>query len=131
MRFIRRCPLAASLLAAFAAAPLAAQGVGTTGAQVMQLPAGARAAALSGAYTAASGDADVLFYNPAGNCMTWAPVVPTPCAANGAAATAARSEAASMPPQMERMVQSSPPPEGRAMMSLSRITWSPTSKTIR
>ncbi len=66
MRFIRRCPLAASLLAAFAAAPLAAQGVGTTGAQVMQLPAGARAAALSGAYTAASGDADVLFYNPAG-----------------------------------------------------------------
>lgn len=66
MRSIRGGVLAAWLLAAVAVAPLAAQGVGTTGAQVMQLAAGARAAALSGAYTAASGDADVLFYNPAG-----------------------------------------------------------------
>lgn len=42
------------------------QGAGATGAQVLQFVAGSRAAALSGAYTAASGDADALFYNPAG-----------------------------------------------------------------
>lgn len=41
-------------------------GAGTTGAAVLQIPAGSRAAALSGAYTAATGDADVVFYNPAG-----------------------------------------------------------------
>lgn len=41
-------------------------GAATTGAPVLQLPAGGRAAALSGAYTAAASDADVLFYNPAG-----------------------------------------------------------------
>lgn len=45
---------------------LAAQGAGTAGAQVLQLPAGGRAAGLSGAYAAADGDADVVFYNPAG-----------------------------------------------------------------
>ncbi|MGH7459954.1 MAG: PorV/PorQ family protein, partial [Longimicrobiales bacterium] len=43
-----------------------AQGAGTTGAQVLQFVAGSRAVALSGAYTAVSSDADVLFYNPAG-----------------------------------------------------------------
>lgn len=48
------------------AAPARAQGPGTTAASVLQFQAGSRAAALSGAYTAASGDADVLFYNPAG-----------------------------------------------------------------
>lgn len=43
----------------------AQQGAGTTGAQALQLLAGARAAGLGGAYTAA-GDADAMFYNPAG-----------------------------------------------------------------
>jgi hypothetical protein len=48
------------------AVPLGAQGAGSAGAQVLQMPAGSRAAALSGAYAAAVGDADVIFYNPAG-----------------------------------------------------------------
>ncbi len=57
-------PLAA---AAAVALPAHAQdGTGSTGAAVLQLPAGSRAAALSGAYVAAAGDADALFYNPAG-----------------------------------------------------------------
>src|SRR5688572_23966022 len=46
--------------------PVRAQGVGTTGAQVLQFVAGSRASAMAGAYTAADGDADALFYNPAG-----------------------------------------------------------------
>lgn len=58
---------AAGLLATATALPVHAQeGPATTGAQVLQLPAGSRAAALSGAYVAAASDADVLFYNPAG-----------------------------------------------------------------
>lgn len=40
-------------------------GPGSTGGQILQLPAGARAAGLGGAYTTAT-DADALFYNPAG-----------------------------------------------------------------
>ncbi|MGQ0815632.1 MAG: PorV/PorQ family protein [Gemmatimonadota bacterium] len=48
------------------AAPLLAQNAGETGAQVLQFNAGARASALSGAYTSAHADADALFYNPAG-----------------------------------------------------------------
>jgi hypothetical protein len=48
------------------AAPAAAQGPGSAGAQVLQFHVGARAAALAGAYTALAGDADALFYNPAG-----------------------------------------------------------------
>lgn len=44
----------------------AAQGAGATGAQVLQFNAGTRAAAMSGAYTAATRDADAIFYNPAG-----------------------------------------------------------------
>jgi hypothetical protein len=48
------------------AAPTLGQGAGSTGATVLQLLAGSRAAGLSGAYSAATGDADVLFYNPAG-----------------------------------------------------------------
>ena len=57
----------AAALAAFVPAPARAQeGAGVTGAVVLQLPAGGRAAALSGAYVGASGDADALFYNPAG-----------------------------------------------------------------
>jgi hypothetical protein len=65
----RTAVLAAALLAppALTAGGVAAQdGPGTTGATVLQLLAGSRAAALSGAYSAATGDADVLFYNPAG-----------------------------------------------------------------
>jgi hypothetical protein len=49
-----------------AATPLGAQTAGKAGAQVLQFNAGARAAALSGAYSAARGDADALFYNPSG-----------------------------------------------------------------
>jgi hypothetical protein len=45
---------------------LQAQGAGAAGAQILQFSAGSRAAAFSGAYTASSSDADVLFYNPAG-----------------------------------------------------------------
>lgn len=44
----------------------AAQGAGSAGAQVLQFNAGSRAAALTGAYTAAHHDAEVVFYNPAG-----------------------------------------------------------------
>jgi len=44
----------------------AQDGPGTAGAGVLQLMAGSRAPALSGAYAAMAGDADVLFYNPAG-----------------------------------------------------------------
>jgi hypothetical protein len=43
-----------------------AQGAGSTGATVLQLLAGGRATALSGAYAGATDDSDVLFYNPAG-----------------------------------------------------------------
>ncbi len=60
--------VAVSALAALAAgAPARAQqGAGVAGASVLQLPAGSRAPSFSGAYSAATGDADVLFYNPAG-----------------------------------------------------------------
>jgi hypothetical protein len=55
------------LVALVAPTALAAQsGVGTAGAQVLQLPAGSRAPAFAGAYAATSADADVLFYDPAG-----------------------------------------------------------------
>jgi hypothetical protein len=47
------------------AAPLAAQGAGSTPLEVAQAPAGARAGALGGAYTGVWGDTDVIFYNPA------------------------------------------------------------------
>lgn len=59
---MKRALLIASL---YAAAPLSAQSAGKTGAQVLQFNAGARASALSGAYSSAR-DADALFYNPAG-----------------------------------------------------------------
>jgi hypothetical protein len=59
--------VSAAVFAIAAATPLAAQdGAGTAGATVLQLPAGSRAPALSGAYAGMSGDADALFYNPAG-----------------------------------------------------------------
>lgn len=58
---------AAALFTLLALRPARAQeGVGAAGAQVLQLAAGARAAGMSGAYTAAWTDSDVLFYNPAG-----------------------------------------------------------------
>lgn len=41
-------------------------GAGASGVSLLQLPAGSRAAAFSGAYTALTGDPAVLFYNPAG-----------------------------------------------------------------
>lgn len=68
---IRFALVAGAALAALAAdlAPSPAhaqQGAGSAGGVVLQMPAGSRAASLSGAYTAVTGDADVLFYNPAG-----------------------------------------------------------------
>lgn len=54
------------LLASVTAGAAAAQGAGSTGATVLQILAGSRAAALSGAYAGARNDADALFYNPAG-----------------------------------------------------------------
>jgi hypothetical protein len=58
---------AGALVALAAATPAHAQsGAGVAGAMVLQLPAGSRAASFSGAYTGMTGDADVLFYNPAG-----------------------------------------------------------------
>jgi hypothetical protein len=64
---VRPGPLAIAIAAALAAPAAAlAQGSGTTGATILQMLAGGRASAMSGAYTAATLDADVLFYNPAG-----------------------------------------------------------------
>lgn len=64
-----RALLAASLLAAapvLPPAPASAQSAsGTTGAAVLQLPGGGRAAGMAGAYVAAD-DGDAIFYNPAG-----------------------------------------------------------------
>ncbi len=54
------------VIAALLPAGVQAQGAGAAGAQILQFAAGSRAAAFSGAYTASVGDADVLFYNPAG-----------------------------------------------------------------
>lgn len=41
-------------------------GEGTTGADFLRLPAGARSAALAGAYSALGGDAETIYFNPAG-----------------------------------------------------------------
>jgi hypothetical protein len=62
----RACTLLAiCVMTGASVAPLQAQtGRGRTGAAVLQLPAGARAAAMGGAYVAGD-DADALFYNPA------------------------------------------------------------------
>src|SRR5512146_234297 len=63
----RLAAAAAALAPLLVAAPAAAQnGAGSAGATVLQMPAGSRAAAFSGGYSAMTGDADVLFYNPAG-----------------------------------------------------------------
>lgn len=61
-----RALLLAAVLTAIPCMRVAAQGAGSTGATVLQLLAGGRASALSGAYTGATDDSDVLFYNPAG-----------------------------------------------------------------
>jgi hypothetical protein len=56
----------AGAILALVASPVSAQdGAGTAGATVLQLAAGSRAPALSGAYAAVR-DIDALFYNPAG-----------------------------------------------------------------
>lgn len=55
----------ASLAAVALAPPVAAQGSGSTGAELLKIPAGARAAAFAGAYTAVRSDPDAIFYNPA------------------------------------------------------------------
>jgi len=68
----RSLPLSLLLLAGTVSGS-AAQGAGSAGAQVLQFNAGSRAAALSGAYTAAHSDAEALFYNPAGAAnLGWA-----------------------------------------------------------
>jgi hypothetical protein len=59
-----RCALLCALLLP-AALPAQHRG-GVTGAQVLQFLPGARAPVFLGAYTAVSGDADAVFYNPAG-----------------------------------------------------------------
>ncbi|HEX9109463.1 MAG TPA: hypothetical protein VF832_19615 [Longimicrobiales bacterium] len=57
----------AALAPLLAIRPAAAQkGAGSAGATVLQLIPGSRAAGFSGGYSAMTGDADVLFYNPAG-----------------------------------------------------------------
>jgi hypothetical protein len=67
MRTMATTVLAAACAIVLGAAPARAQdGAGSTGAAVLQLLAGGRAAAFSGAYSAATNDADVVFYNPAG-----------------------------------------------------------------
>jgi hypothetical protein len=62
----RRAAAVAILPLLWAPALLDGQGAGSTGFEVMQMPAGGRAAALAGAYSAWGEDADVVFFNPAG-----------------------------------------------------------------
>lgn len=68
MTFARGVTLALAILVSLIApdAVRAQDGPGTAAAPVLQIQAGSRAAALAGAYTAATDDVDVLFYNPAG-----------------------------------------------------------------
>lgn len=58
-------------LSAIGAVRAHAQGPGSAGAEVLQIGAGARAAALGGAYTAVADDSDAVFYNPA--AVAWLP----------------------------------------------------------
>lgn len=57
--------LVAAAVLAWAPATVLAQGAGSAGAEILKLVPGARAAALAGAYTAATADADGVFFNPA------------------------------------------------------------------
>ncbi len=54
------------LLSKTSGAALSASGIGTTGAEFLQLGAGARALALGEAYSALADDASALYWNPAG-----------------------------------------------------------------
>lgn len=53
----------------------AAGGAGTAAADFLKIPVGARETALGGALTAASADANAVFYNPAGLCQAGVPEV--------------------------------------------------------
>ena len=53
-------------MALWVAAPLAAQGNGTTAGALLELPASARQMAFQGAYAAVVGDEGSVFVNPAG-----------------------------------------------------------------
>jgi hypothetical protein len=68
MRRARAGWLAGVVVAGFGtfAGDALAQGAGATGLEVLQMPAGGRAAALAGAYAAHAADSDVIFFNPAG-----------------------------------------------------------------
>lgn len=66
-----RSALAAALLA-LAGGPAAAENVGVTAVPVLQLPTGARAAAMGSAFTGLADDLSALHYNPAGlSVMPW------------------------------------------------------------
>lgn len=74
MRFIRSIYLTI-LLCLAAAAGVHASGQGTSAADFLKIPAGARGTALGGALTAASDDQDAVFYNPAGLAQAGTPEV--------------------------------------------------------
>jgi hypothetical protein len=64
IRALGRAGAVAALASVLAAGMAAAQGPGSTGMEILQIPAGGRAGALAGAYAALRGDADAVFYNP-------------------------------------------------------------------
>lgn len=78
MRFFAACFKAAAavpLLCAAAQAAASASGPGTTAANYLKIPVGARETALGGALTAAASGPAALFYNPAGLGSLTAPEV--------------------------------------------------------
>ena len=56
-----------------AGAPVSASGPGASAAEFLKIPVGARETSLGGALTAASADANSVFYNPAGLALVKAP----------------------------------------------------------